>query len=456
MASDDSGAPHEKGSIPPGPGTQGNDAQTNIANEQQVAQAPFDKADSADAIIKTSDGVSFFIPKIILSLVSPYFQDVFKGDPAVHAAPPKLELIDSKDTQRDSIIPAMTTYSILETSKVFGTVLKYFYPGQAAPQLTRISDLAPVLTAMVEYRMQSTAPFQAVIASLLDIAEPLTMGEAHPAVIRVFALFHGFRDAIPIASMKLVKLYSLRIALEHISTSQCSELDQIPASALVELMKYHHTCHSAIRTHAPSFNTWREGSSQLKFKCSSQTKSGKREVLTVAKVDDLYRHLLKAYEHCPLGLINSISAVTMLERNLKCKGCSYPCNGMRSALNKIYKNEVEAALETVDAHKRVGGSCDLKAPPAFILPLVNYKQLSLGASGGKGSSIAKALAKCPDEFLVKATLCGASIQKPIIRELRKLGVEIVKGDTVEDSPDALATHSRDVGTVITTAPFQLE
>ncbi|KAL0065600.1 hypothetical protein AAF712_007378 [Marasmius tenuissimus] len=439
MASDDSGAPHEKGSTPPGPGTQGNDAQTNIANEQQVAQAPFDKADSADAIIKTSDGVSFFIPKIILSLVSPYFQDVFKGDPAVHAAPPKLELIDSKDTQRDSIIPAMTTYSILETSKVFGTVLKYFYPGQAAPQLTRISDLAPVLTAMVEYRMQSTAPFQAVIASLLDIAEPLTMGEAHPAVIRVFALFHGFRDAIPIASMKLVKLYSLRIALEHISTSQCSELDQIPASALVELMKYHHTCHSAIRTHAPSFNTWREGSSQLKFKCSSQTKSGKREVLTVAKVDDLYRHLLKAYEHCPLGLINSISAVTMLERNLKCKGCSYPCNGMRSALNKIYKNEVEAALETVDARR-----------------LDQDKQLSLGASGGKGSSIAKALAKCPDEFLVKAILCGASIQKPIVIDLRKLGVGIVKGDTVEDSPDALATHSRDVDTVIiTTAPFQL-
>ncbi|KAK1223296.1 hypothetical protein PQX77_013834 [Marasmius sp. AFHP31] len=78
-----------------------------------------------------------------------------------------------------------------------------------------------------------------------------------------------------------------------------------------------------------------------------------------------------------------------------------------------------------------------------------------GAGGRTGTSIAKALAKRPDQFLVKAIVREASFQKPVVEELKNLGVEIVKGDIVEDSPEALEAHLKDVDTVIiTTIPFQ--
>ncbi|KAJ8073117.1 hypothetical protein PM082_019985 [Marasmius tenuissimus] len=334
---------------------QGNSAQNGGSHiekgQQLMAQPPFDNADTADIIVRTSDGTIFFVYKVILSVVSPYFQEAFMADSAIHSASSKLGHKDPEDAQgRDSTAtPALAAYSIEEDSQVFSAILRYFYPGQAAPHLTTIDDLAPVLAAMVRYRMQNTTPFQTVIASLLDIAKPLTTGGAHPAVIRVFALFYKFRESIPTTSMNTVKHQSLHISLEHFSAGSCPELDQIPASALIELMKYHQTCHAAIRTHAPSFNTWREGSSQLQFKCSSQAKSAKREVLTLEEVKDLYHHLLKTYEHCPLGLTNAIPVATMLERQLECDNCDYPCSAMRNALSKMFRDEVNAALQTVDA-----------------------------------------------------------------------------------------------------------
>ncbi|KAL0065594.1 hypothetical protein AAF712_007372 [Marasmius tenuissimus] len=81
--------------------------------------------------------------------------------------------------------------------------------------------------------------------------------------------------------------------------------------------------------------------------------------------------------------------------------------------------------------------------------------LLAGAGGRTGSSIAKALTKRPEKFLVKAIVREESLQKPIVGELRELGVEIVKGDIVEDKPEALQEYLKDVDTVIiTTIPHQ--
>ncbi|KAK1223297.1 hypothetical protein PQX77_013835 [Marasmius sp. AFHP31] len=172
-----------------------NDDESHVENEEQVAQSPFDNPDTADAIVKTSDGVGHFIYKVILSVISPYFHTIFSADPATS----KLGHKDPEDGQRSNTIatPALVVYSIEEESRVFGFVLRYFYPGQAAPQLTKIDDLGLVLVAMVKYHMQVITPFQIAIGSLLDIAKPPTIGGTHPAVIRVFALFYRYRDSIP-------------------------------------------------------------------------------------------------------------------------------------------------------------------------------------------------------------------------------------------------------------------
>src|ERR1700691_3221543 len=52
----------------------------DIADENQgtvFAQAPFDHVDAADIIIRSSDGMHFRMIKLLLSLVSPIFKDLF-------------------------------------------------------------------------------------------------------------------------------------------------------------------------------------------------------------------------------------------------------------------------------------------------------------------------------------------------------------------------------------------
>ncbi|KAL0573066.1 hypothetical protein V5O48_008892 [Marasmius crinis-equi] len=81
--------------------------------------------------------------------------------------------------------------------------------------------------------------------------------------------------------------------------------------------------------------------------------------------------------------------------------------------------------------------------------------LLVGATGKTGSSIVRALAKQSEKFYVKALVRAASLEKPIVQELKSLGVGFISGDIVEDSQATLENHLKDVDTVIiTTVPFQ--
>ncbi|KAL0565436.1 hypothetical protein V5O48_016587 [Marasmius crinis-equi] len=79
----------------------------------------------------------------------------------------------------------------------------------------------------------------------------------------------------------------------------------------------------------------------------------------------------------------------------------------------------------------------------------------VGATGRTGISIARGLSKRPDEFTVKALVRPASIDKPIVQELKSLGVEVIPGDISQDSQETLEAHLKGVDTVIsTTVPIQ--
>ncbi|KAK1226672.1 hypothetical protein PQX77_010351 [Marasmius sp. AFHP31] len=78
----------------------------------------------------------------------------------------------------------------------------------------------------------------------------------------------------------------------------------------------------------------------------------------------------------------------------------------------------------------------------------------VGATGRSGSSIARTLTKQPEKFEVKAIVRPSSVDKPIIKELKSLGVEIVTGDIVNDDQESLKAHLKNVDTVIiTTIPL---
>ncbi|KAK1227964.1 hypothetical protein PQX77_009011 [Marasmius sp. AFHP31] len=79
----------------------------------------------------------------------------------------------------------------------------------------------------------------------------------------------------------------------------------------------------------------------------------------------------------------------------------------------------------------------------------------VGATGKTGSSIARALVRQAEKFSVKALVRPASLEKPIIQELKSAGAEIILGDIVDDTQDTLEGYLKDVDTVIiTTIPFQ--
>ncbi|KAK1221109.1 hypothetical protein PQX77_016087 [Marasmius sp. AFHP31] len=78
----------------------------------------------------------------------------------------------------------------------------------------------------------------------------------------------------------------------------------------------------------------------------------------------------------------------------------------------------------------------------------------VGATGKSGSSIARVLTKQPEKFEVKAIVRPSSLDKPIIKELKSLGVKIVTGDIASDDQESLKAHLKDVDTVIiTTVPL---
>ncbi|KAL0574615.1 hypothetical protein V5O48_007341 [Marasmius crinis-equi] len=77
----------------------------------------------------------------------------------------------------------------------------------------------------------------------------------------------------------------------------------------------------------------------------------------------------------------------------------------------------------------------------------------VGATGYTGTSIARTLGKEPEKFDLKALIRPSSLNKPVVRELKNLGAEIIPGDIVDDTQETLEEHLRKVDTlIITTIP----
>lgn len=317
----------------------------NQNSQRCWAKSPFDNPGKADVVIQTSDNIQFHVYKIILSLVSSYFEDLFDSDPEQSA---KLWLDDSDDEENAISVTELSVHHIGEDSRVFDAVLQWIYPGLTPPTLSKIEDILPVLVAMVKYRMEHTAPFQAATASLLDLAQP-NAGQAHPTTIRVFAIFHRFRTSIPQASIALIKRRCLHIPLEHFTSGSCPELDQISGSALFELIRYHSMSSSSIRTHTPRFNEWREGCSKLQYKCTAKT-GATRVAMKLDDVKGIYHYLLNhKHERNPFsGTASTIPTATMMEKTLMCATCGHPCRALSKAMARIVGEEVLAAVQDVE------------------------------------------------------------------------------------------------------------
>ena len=101
------------------------------------ASAPFDETSDGDVILRSSDGVMFRTHKVILSLASPFFRDMF-------SLPQTGAPLDC--TGNGSIIP------FTESSESIDILLRVVYP-EEDPDLKLVHDIEGVVEAAIKYDM---------------------------------------------------------------------------------------------------------------------------------------------------------------------------------------------------------------------------------------------------------------------------------------------------------------
>lgn len=107
----------------------------NTSDDVVMADAPFNSS-TADIVFRTPDKVDFRLHKLVLSLSSPFFNDMFSL-----TQPPALSSTDQE------------TIPVTEDSKTFDLLLRFCYP-VSDPQFSQLAVVVSVLEAAIKYQIQ--------------------------------------------------------------------------------------------------------------------------------------------------------------------------------------------------------------------------------------------------------------------------------------------------------------
>jgi len=185
------------------------------------AGAPFDRG---DVIIRSVDNVDFYFHKLLLSLASPFFSNMF-------SLPQPGPLDDAADRTKCGlpIIP------VAERSLILRKLLSFCSPvyDTDVPVLEDLDMVMFVLDAADKYDMKRVGRF---IVKMITAPKFL---EKEP--MRVFAIACRYRSK---AETLMAAQYMLRFAVWE--PAYVSELDFISGSDFQRLVKYHARCGQAI------------------------------------------------------------------------------------------------------------------------------------------------------------------------------------------------------------------
>ncbi|KAJ7288566.1 hypothetical protein C8J57DRAFT_1280745 [Mycena rebaudengoi] len=199
------------------------------------AGAPFDDPETADLVLQTSDGVNFFVYKLILSLVSPIFKDMF--------ALPQPEP-DPNATVADVAHPVVP---VAEDSETLERILSWCDP-RASPLIGSVEDIQVLLRVADKYCMEKvTKRVGEMLAYGLPSLCPLGADS-----VRFYAIAIRYRlDGL---AQKAAKC-SLEAKWEDLVTGDVPEYAHIPALALHRLQQYRLTCGATAKKVAQDW-TW--------------------------------------------------------------------------------------------------------------------------------------------------------------------------------------------------------
>ncbi|KAJ6578066.1 hypothetical protein B0H19DRAFT_574850 [Mycena capillaripes] len=180
-----------------------------------VPTHPFAQTAGADAILRSSDGLDFYVHRTILSLVSPVFETMFS-------------LPQPESTSSVPII------EMQESSANLDRALRFFYPG-AHPVVETLNELQEAIEVLMKYDMQCVVP---VMKHHLE-----KYHSSRPLAVYAIAFRHHWKDVAVAAARESLK-HALRVHLADAST----ELEHVTAVAYHNLLQYHARCAEAARS----------------------------------------------------------------------------------------------------------------------------------------------------------------------------------------------------------------
>ncbi|KAF7965576.1 hypothetical protein HWV62_42842 [Athelia sp. TMB] len=193
------------------------------------ANPPFDD-DNADVILRSSDNIDFKVFKLLLSMGSPFFKDMFSlPQPAG----------DGGDT-RDGV----PVIQVSETAKILRTLLVMCYPMDAVdqPALEKLEDVDMLLDAAIKYSIERAE----------KKAREMLVGPQHlkANALRVFAIAcrHGLDKESRAAARA-----TLSGPIPKVDFGP--ELEFLSAAKLLRLLKYHEDCIAAMQVADSTMST---------------------------------------------------------------------------------------------------------------------------------------------------------------------------------------------------------
>lgn len=150
--------------------------QPSIQTQLKTAGSPFDSPD-ADIIIRSSDECDFRVHRLILSLGSVTFKDMFAAQPYPFL-PSLADITVSHDSESSDFQDGLPVIRLTETSGTLRTLLKLLYPGDHPEVSGRAATIA-ILNAMDKYMVEDYPRFiHAALRSVLEEAPHLVLAFA--------------------------------------------------------------------------------------------------------------------------------------------------------------------------------------------------------------------------------------------------------------------------------------
>ena len=276
---------------------------TKISTEQPVTvtSAPFDHQ-SADVILRSSDNVEFRVFKVILSLASTVFSDMFSL--------PQASRSKGLPANADEVKDGLVVIPVTEDGKMLKQFLFMCYPKAAVDPPAIPNDLASVeglLAAAIKYSAERVEKHlrEALVSPQFMKTNPLL----------VFVVACRFR-------MKEEAEMAARATLPHaiLGRAYSTEIASINGGLLFQLLQYHQKCVTAAR------EALRDSHSMPCVECGERTIHHKEEKHILEDVPREVRESL-AYRvperaEIELAMTNHLGRDRNKPEGFECSDCS--------------------------------------------------------------------------------------------------------------------------------------